>query len=217
MLDQTYPGWLNAVFDGLTAVGTIGVAVLAIWGEQLRSRFVPLSLLLTSHNLAGTLTKTAGGRPVYYYHLKVVNQTRVRAAKGCRVMLVGLHRRAADGAFHPEPLPVPLQFVWSPAAFTPTQLTVQRDQVVDFGFVLAPSQFQGPPPVYEPALYVTPNDFRGRVGPGEAIRYLIEIEAEDFVSEAPQVFEVSWQNGWSDQPAVMAGNLTIHEVSRAAA
>jgi hypothetical protein len=206
----SYPSWLNATFDGVMAVGTIAVAILAIWGERLRSFFVPLRLTIRGHNLTGVLTHIGTGQAAYYYHLKVVNEKRIRAAKSCRLMLVGAHRQTAQGTYAPVSLPVPLQFVWAPAGFTPTLATVERDQTVDFGFVLAPAQNNAP--VFQPALYIIPNDFDGLVRPGQTVRYSLDIEAEGFVSETSYVYEVSWEGGWSDEPSTMAQSLKIREV-----
>ena len=215
-MDPTYPGWLNAFFDALMAVGTVAVAVLAIWGERLRAHIVPLKLAIQPHNLTGTLTRFTNGHPVYYYHLKVVNESRLRPGKDCRTLLVGVARKGQDGSFTPELMPVPLQFQWAPAEFTPPQVTIARYQVLDLGRIMKPALGQGPPPVFEPTLYTMPFDFKGLVRPGECVRYSLEIEADDYLSESPVVVEVSWKDGWSNDPAKMATNLTISIVPPAA-
>ena len=39
------------------------------------------------------------------------------------------------------------------------------------------------------------------------------LEGKDFVNEKAQVFEVSWDTGWDDDPETMAGRVSIREMS----
>src|SRR5437868_15174480 len=111
------------VIDSATAFGTVAVAILAIWGERVRSWLAPPRLEIEPHNnLRGdpnVLTTQTGqrvGRGMYY-HLKVVNKKPWLPVKNCRVVLKGISRRGPDGIFHPSPLVVPSQLVWAPASF----------------------------------------------------------------------------------------------------
>ena len=56
---------LDAITNTAIAIGTIAVAVIAIWGEQIRSWLVPPKLSLVAHNLRGDPNVlTADGKPV---------------------------------------------------------------------------------------------------------------------------------------------------------
>lgn len=59
----------------------------------------------------------------------------------------------------------------------------------------------------------SPNDFPGLVRKGESVRYSLEIEADNFSSAVPYVFEVSWDGEWYDDSEAMAKHLTIRQVS----
>jgi hypothetical protein len=118
---------IDPLISAAAAIGTVAVAILAIWGDWFRARFAPALLVLEPHNLTGDLTQfnpipgitMTGPRRVYFYHLKVVNKRRWISPKNCRVLLKSMSKRGPDGDFRPIPMPVPLQFVWAPAEITP--------------------------------------------------------------------------------------------------
>ena len=148
---------------------------------------------------------TLGPVRALYYHLKVVNWRLWQPGRDCRVLLKGMTKRGADGIFHPLALPVPLQFIWAPAEFTAPTVTLVKEQIVDFGVVREDQKR------FVPTLYTTPSSFSGYVGPNEAIRFQLEVEAINFSSER-QVFEVAWDGAWSYEAAEMAQHLRIREV-----
>jgi hypothetical protein len=104
-------------------------------------------------------------------------------------------------------LPVPLQFVWTPAEFTPPVIGLSREQVLDFGRVgEGQSSFQ-------PLCYWYPDDSQGHISANEAVRYSLEILADGYIAKRYQVFEVAWNGKWSDNLDQMAQNLVIREIS----
>jgi hypothetical protein len=202
----------ETVINAFTAVGTVAVAVLAIWGDWLKAKLVPIKLRIEPHNTRGTLTIFNTLQPVIYYHLRVVNERPWMSARNCRVMLRALARRGPDLTFRPEPLPVPFQFRWAPFESTPAFVTIQKQQVLDFGFIIQPAQ-PGDVTQFIPALYSYPNDFRGFVGPGEAVRYSLEVEADDFSSPSYLVIEVAWDGRWTPDLDKMSQSLVVSEVA----
>ena len=202
------------IINGLTALGTIAVAVSAIWGDRLRSRFDPLELTMikptpmadpTTFSIFSPLTGSPPGTPgtrVMFYHLTVINRRRWRAAENCRVMLVGITRRDPANIFQPMAMPVPMQLVWAPAEITPPSITITREQVLDLGFIVENDKN------FIPRLYSTPNNFQGYVGPNEAVRYHLQIEAVNFTSPI-YVVEVAWDGQWSYDPTAMERHLPI--------
>jgi len=202
------------VIDGLVAVGTIAVAVVAIWGERVRSLLAPPKLEIKPHTLRGDptlltspeITIPGGGIRVVYYHLKVVNVRPWLTVHNCRCLLKKISRRGPDGRFHPVSMSVPLQFKWAPAEGMPQQLTITKEQVLDFGRVREGAD------AFEPLLYWCPNNFQGYVRAGEAVRYYVEVDASNFVSPAPKIFEVAWDGQWSFEPEKMEQRLRISEI-----
>lgn len=204
--------YTTIIIDSAIAVATVTVAILAIWGERVRAWLAPPKLEIEPHNnLRGdpnVLTTSSGQRvgSAMYFHLKVVNKRPWLPVKNCRVLLVGLSRRGPDNMFHPYPMVVPSQLVWAPASFAPIMATVTRQQIVDLGNV------QEGDDAFRPALYSTPNNFSGYVRAGEAVRYELAIEADNYSSQKHKVFEVAWDGQWEADPEKMEKHLRIREV-----
>src|SRR5205823_10268374 len=91
-------------------------------------------------------------------------------AENCRVLLREMSRRGPNGVFQPIPMPVPLQFIWTPPDTTPSFVTIHRDQMLDFGFIRQAQQLR-----WEPRLYWQPGNFAGFVGHNEAVKYSLQI------------------------------------------
>lgn len=192
----------------LTTGGTIFVAIVAIWGDWFRAKLAPPKLEIQPHNIRGRLTYFSNGKRGIFYHLKVTNLRHWFGIKNCRVMLCQLHRRASDGQFKRVPLPVPQQYIWSPAEFTPVLQTVHREAVFDLGYIEEGGD------TFTSRLYSVPNDFEGFVGPNEAVRFSMEVVADKYISEIYQVFEVAWNGKWSEKLDEMENNLTIKEIKK---
>lgn len=205
-MNNDIKGWALFI-QLLIAIGTLAVAIMAIWGDYIRSRLAPPKLKIQPYNLRGTVTQFTNGPRVIYYHLKLVNLRPWMSAKNCRVLLRAVYRRGPDHQFSQIPLPVPPQFVWAPASFTPAVVTVTKEQIFDFGSLIeGDSQFK-------PVLYFYPNNFQGFVAANEAVRYSLEVVAEGYNSNRYQVFEIAWDGTWSDDLDQMSRSLTIREIT----
>jgi hypothetical protein len=105
-------------------------------------------------------------------------------------------------------MPVPVQVMWADEGDTSKRLTITKQSTVDFGRISeGDTQFR-------PLLYVLPNDFRGSVEKDQAVRYFLEIDATNFVSPEPQVFEVAWDGEWEYEPEKMEQHFRILEIRR---
>jgi len=196
----------SLIIQLLIALGTIAVAILAIWGGWVKMKVASPRLRIEPHNFKGTLTRFTGGPRVIYYHLKVTNARHWVIPRNCRVILRSVLRRMPNNEFESVPVHVPPQFVWAPAELTPPVIELSTQQVFDFGRVV---ENVGR---FEPVLYSYPNDFNGFVQANEAVRYAIEIRADGFSARQLQVFEVAWNGKWTDNLDTMTHNLTIREV-----
>lgn len=78
---------INAIINGFIAVGSIAVAILAIWGDSIRTRFAGPKLSLVSHNIRGSVIPLGNGKRSIFYHLKVMNARKSVRATNCRVLL----------------------------------------------------------------------------------------------------------------------------------
>ena len=198
---------INAIINGFTALGTIIVAILAIWGESIRSIFVGPKLSLVPHNLRGSIVPITGGPQSVFYHLKVINERSSIRATNCRVLLKKLWWRAPNGEFQEINLTVPLTYVWAPSEITPPYVTLVKEHILDFGIVVEGENF------FRPVLLSYTNNFQGFVRANDVLRFGLEIVSDNFVSPHLQVFEVAWNGEWSDNLDEMAHNLQIQEVT----
>jgi|SRR6516164_2774725 len=143
-----------------------------------------------------------------YFQLKVIKHGPL-SAKNCRVMLVGISRRDPSGNFQPEPMAYPCQLTWSPVEFLPSLMTITHEQLLDLGYADENGQ------AFVPRLYYHPFNFNGSVSPNDAVRYQLQIEAENFLSPR-YVIEVAWNGQWSFVPDEMRRHLPIRFVTHPA-
>jgi len=60
----------------LIAFGTVGAAILAIWGEKFRNLIAGPKLEFTAYNFCGDLTVRREDSRTIYYHVKIENKRR---------------------------------------------------------------------------------------------------------------------------------------------
>ena len=75
------------IIQGIGAFCTLIVAILAIWGNSIRSFLAGPKLKICLHDPEGELNFLQDGTPARYYHLKVTNKRRGAQAKNVRVIL----------------------------------------------------------------------------------------------------------------------------------
>lgn len=197
---------LNLFIQLLTAIGTIAVAVIAIWGDWLQMKLTPPRLKIIALNTRGELTSFGNGSRVIFYHLKVVNSRPWTIAKNCKVLLKAISKELPSGQFQNQPLNTNPSFIWTPAEITPQAINLAKEQAFDFGFLQENGQ------EFRPVLNITPNNFQGFVRANQKIRFSLQAYADNYFSEKYQVFEVAWNGNWSDNMDTMAQNLTIREI-----
>ncbi|HUC16735.1 MAG TPA: hypothetical protein VMA37_03490 [Acetobacteraceae bacterium] len=185
---------LRTIAELLTGIGTLALAGTAVVGGWFRWRFFERTTLtlLERDGVPGELGLYDQGHPSMLYHFKVTNQHPTRPAKKCRVMLVALEKRYGENEFQPAPMAVPRQFMWAPSEDELRGVTVTTPNMVDFGRVDPHRN------AFDPSIRKPPRNFQGSVGKDEAVRFHIRVEAENFVSPQPNVFQVSWDGTWDE-------------------
>ncbi|MGE3473842.1 MAG: hypothetical protein AB7O28_26110 [Vicinamibacterales bacterium] len=187
----------------LTAVGTVAVAILAIWGDKLRAWLAGPKLALSLRDARGDLTTRADGRKTIYYHVAVSNDRSWSPAKAVRVLVVGVAKRRPDGTYYPEPVVAPLQLTWAFPQFHELFPTVVTSDTCDFGHLDEDAAR------FTLATYVTPNNFRGHVEAGQAMQVHLIASAHNVDRTKPLVLEVSWDGQWSSDMEEMKRLLVI--------
>lgn len=199
----------NIVVQIITAVITLIVGVIAIWGDFIRSKFSPLKLEILPQNLSGELTTWYNGPnsgKVYYYHLKVKNKSNWQLAKHCRVLLTGMYKKDSQGLFVHTEFNALHPFEWTPAEDGKEYVDITDSQVFDFGKIHENTNS------FNVATRRYPNNFKGTLKPNDTIRYCLKIDAVGFRQKKDQIFEVTWNGQWSDDENIMKNYITIKEV-----
>lgn len=201
---------LDQVLQLGVAVGTIAVAILAIWGERIRQLLgLGPKLVLKLHDPQGesidVLTESGKPIPSRYYHLRVSNKKRWSQATNVRIVITGLARPAADGRLVSQPLSGPLQLMWRFTNFHLLYSIVGPDDICDLGHLFRGDNFRLTP-------YVFPSNFTGILDPNQRMR--VEVKAVgDNAESKPICIDISWDGNWSDDTLDMAKHLVVKEVN----
>jgi len=90
---------VDTVAAVFTALGTVGVALFAIYGDWFKDRLVGPRLSVSFFDPKGDQTFYGSGAKAYFYHLKVKNKSGRSAARGTRVVIRGISQRTPSGQF----------------------------------------------------------------------------------------------------------------------
>jgi len=197
---------IQLILDIFVAIGTVAVAVLAIWGEWFRDKLASPKLSLQLRDTKGHLTSLQNGQKIIYYHLVVNNKRKWAMARGVQVMLTGYWQQAADSTFKPVSLASELPLTWTFPQFSPLTPNISEQKNCDLGH-LSENENQ-----FTPECYFFPTNFTGFVTPNSTIRYSIRVIAENFTYGKPMLIEVSWDGKWSTDMTEMERHLVVKEI-----
>ena len=197
---------VSTVAQIFAALGTVSVAILAIWGEGVRAWIAGPKLELELNDAKGDLIPYGDGRKTYYYHLKVRNVRKWSPARSTRIMVVGIQKQSADGAFYPESHIAPLPLRWSHQQFHELSPTVGPDDVCDLGHVDRDADR------FQLEVFYWPNNFAGHVKKGESMRVSIVASAHNGEMKHPLELEISWNGKWDPDPSIMERHLVIKKI-----
>lgn len=191
----------------LTAIGTVSVAVLAIWGDFFRYKFAGPQLELSLNNSRGDLTARANARQAYFFHLRIRNRRAWSPARDVRVLLERIARRRPDGSFLTEPLVYPLPFVWTPMELGDFQRTVADVDTCDLGFLNQDADR------FTLATLITPNNFHGYVRANDAVRVRVVASGQNVTSSKPLFLEIAWDGIWTADRDEIQKHFVIKEIA----
>jgi hypothetical protein len=188
-----------------TAIGTIAVAIAAIWGDWIRSKFCGPKLELRLVDRWDLNTTNYGKRQIYC-HLEVSNQRQWSPARSVRVVLDALAKKRPDGTFFPEYLVVPLQLTWAFAIAHEQLPTIGPTDRCDLGWLEEGSE------QFKVSTYIRPNNFRGFLVAGEAMQVRVVALSQNGASN-PLLLEIAWNGTWSTDLEEMRRHFVVKEVS----
>ena len=199
----------NTLAQIFAAIGTVAVAILAIWGEKIRAAVAGPKIEFGLNDPKGNLTIRANGKRTIYYHLQLLNRRAWSPASHTRVLVTAIEKKRPDGTYFPESLIAPLQLTWALPQFHELLPTIATRDVCDLGYLDEDSQR------FELSLYIKPNNFTGFVEPGQSMRVKIIVAAHNYESKKPTVLEISWDGKWHSDLSEMQKHLVIKEVQSA--
>jgi len=201
----SYKIW-NLIIQAAAAVGTLILALYAIWGNFIRSRYFGPKLKVFLLNPTGELNPLNDGRQCRNYHLKVTNSRKGTPAHNTQVFLMKIFRSAADGTLVDRSFSGPLQLTWQFPEYHPQLLSVGPDRLCDLGRMIHGNPF-------ELMLYFTPNNFTKDVEANQKIQVEVVAVAGNGESK-PIRIEIAWDGHWSDDTIEMNHHLVVKEVPR---
>lgn len=187
-------------------LGTWAIAVLAIWGNPIRSMLAGPKLELKLHNAKGEMTTNMDGLSLRYYHLDVINNRKTAKAVNACVQVNKLLWPLADGSFKDENLSTPLQLQWQFPKHNPQFLTIgYKKEVCDLGFVPRGGPFRL-------TSYLIPKKYEHMITLGSLQKFRVEIVAVAENTESNKLnLEISWDGEWSDDSDEMSKHLVVTE------
>jgi hypothetical protein len=188
------------------AIGTLLIAVLAIWGEQIRYYVAGPKLRIRLHDPEGGLTTFTNGSKARYYHLKVENRRPHAPATRVKIMMREYHSCGPDGNFIRDAahIPIQLEYAFPNDPNHDPRPTIGSSVLCDIGLVREGDNFRF-------TTYIIPNTFKNVIKPNERVRIFVRAEADNALSNKLG-FEIAWSGNWKEDTQQMAKNLVIREI-----
>ena len=195
--------------DATVAFGTIFLAVIALWGDQLRKRIWPPKLRLGILSTEGEEAQVGDDRrPARFYHLKVTNERRSSPARRVQVYLLQVEIPRADGEFQGAWAgAVPIR--WRLQEFHPLARDIGPAADCDLcSVVRASDAVQN----NQLRLYplVAPHTMQTVFEQATRLRLTFQAQAIEADSKLLRV-EITWNGEWADDARRMAGHLVVAE------
>lgn len=197
---------LEIVAGIFTAVGTVSVAVLAIWGDYFRYKYAGPALELRLNDERGNRITRPDGSFSYYFHLQITNHRQWAPAKDVRVLVDQIARRGPDASFLPEPLVYPVWLYWTPANVNQPLRTIFNIEMCDLGFLDQKADR------FKIAAAVAPAGSQLFVVANGAIRIRIVASGQSGTSK-PLFLEIAWDGRWPITRDEVQKHLVVKEIS----
>ena len=189
----------------VVAVGTMAVAIVAVWGDFIRSVLASPKLQVSLFLREGEPTKYSDGRNVRYYHLLVKNKRKWAPAKNVLVHITLLERPGPDGEWQPAMYSGQVPLIWQFGDYYSGLPSIGRERICDLGRIAEGGGF-------ELKTQFRPNNFDCSVKGNQSIRVHLQAVSDNGHSNV-LVLEIAWDGKWNLGSKEMASHLVIKEVS----
>jgi len=196
----------SEVIKTVGVLGTLLIAALAIWGEQIRHRATGPKLSIRLHDPEGGLTWFSDGAKARYYHLKVENRRPHAPATRVKIMMREYYSFGPHGNFIRDAAHFPLQltYIFPNLAGHDPRPTIGSSTLCDIGFVREGDDFRF-------TTYIIPHTFKSVIKPNERVKIVVRAEADNAMSEELSL-EIAWSGTWKEDTQQMAKELVIREI-----
>lgn len=192
----------------VTAIGSLLVAIFAIWGDYWRYLLAGPQLSLSLNDPSGDLTARSNGMQAYFFHLKIKNRRLWSPARDVRVLIDRIARRRPDGSFLVDHLVYPLPLIWTPSEMGDFQRSVGGEETCDLGFLDQNSTR------FQLHVLMMPNNVHAYVEADDAIRLSVVATGQNVTSSRPLFLEVAWDGDWTANKAQMRTHLVVKEIAK---
>jgi len=216
------PGFMESKkWIAIAALSQLIIATVAVLREWMEYRLFPFKVDIILYRPEGVITVITGPMmisnevysvrlPTIYFYLQVMNiQLWRRPIEQCEIHLAEIWRRTIEGDFsRVESFAVPIPLTWAPAIPGRRDITLKTKNLVDFLRVNINEQCLEP--VF--ADDAMPNNFEGRIRPGDVVRYYVELSGKGYTSEKKWGFEITFDGVWIEQMEELRNRIRLINV-----
>ena len=187
--------WLHLLFQALTAIGILAVAVIAIWQDQIIDRFNPVRGEIRRSNFEG---KEEGTPQMTYhtYHVRAVATRPNRPLRGCAIVFRQVNRIVKEGTVNGSIYPVWRQLPWAPIERTETRVTVASEQEADLG------KYHLQKDMFEILYYRQGGEFDPFVHRGQTAKIFFHLRADNLLRDIASVVTVDMTGPAGTKPLI---------------
>ncbi len=193
-------------FIALGSIGSIIVAIVAIFGPAIQNVIFRPKLKLRLRSSLGEKTKTSSGVIQIYYHLEVFNEKNVNPGKNVRVFIKEVwknsKRMSWEEVFHSGWLQLRWQF--SNPYDSGISKEIGQAYVCDFGVI----DSQG----FRLLTYVCPNNFSGYLDCEGELKVTVIAQGDNAKSNELKL-KIRWDGKWDENEKIMERNLIIEDIT----
>jgi hypothetical protein len=203
---------INIIINALIALGTISVAILAIWGDWVKQKLAgPKLIIEVLDSSTGTFAiHKHNNKKAKYLYLKIANKRISSIAVKTRVLINRIEICNTGGTYKEHSISGPLPLYWQFSCVDPTYFpllpSIGPKQTCDIGYIEEGSNFVITTPITLP-------EYKFEVIANGKLRMELIAIAENAKSK-PIYIEIAWDGKWIDDPKEMGKHLTLIKVNQ---
>jgi hypothetical protein len=197
----------------IMAIGTILVAILAIFGEQIRDRCIAPRLRIALNDPPYELvTESPSNIQGIFYHLKIDN-IGIKIARNVRIFCIKISKKKANGTYENMDMTAQEQLAWRFSNIygmirhiPPHQKNIDLATLCDLGSVYNGSK------EFNLTVYAKTKSYPGFLEKNESMRLRIIATADNYIAKKSYDLEITWDGEWSSDLREMQKHLIIKSI-----